>query len=294
MTTTLAKALRQGLLLEEDEGAEPLVGWFARVFVLGSLPHSRPDDNEFQRSFGIESFKLHLLAPRDIGLPYGRIPRLILARLTTQAVREKNPELVLGSSFSDFCWQLGVPPTGGANGYLTQVKKQLIRLVHLTVKATWDTTKKRRLAPEEDRIYAGHGYQLASEHVFPWDGESARTGPLYLRLSEEFYRLVAHKPVPVDLNTLKELQSPFAMDIYVYLTWRALRALKRKQAEPVTWTELQRQLGAEYGRLRDFRARFTKHLKTVIHHYPSVRVEATQTALIIHPYRPHIGRLAEP
>lgn len=105
---------------------------------------------------------------------------------------------------------------------------------------------------------------------------------------------MAHKPVPVDLNTLKELQSPFAMDIYVYLTWRALRALKRKQAEPVTWTELQRQLGAEYGRLRDFRSRFTRHLKTVIQHYPSVRVEATQTALIIHPYRPHIGRLAEP
>ena len=287
MTTALNKAL--GLSLEDDEGTDALVGWFARVFVLGSLPHSRPDDNEFQRSFGVESFRLHLLAPRDVGLPYGRIPRLILARLTTQAVREKTPELVLASSFSDFCWQLGVPPTGGANGYLTQVKNQLIRLAHLTVTATWDTTRKRRRAAE-DRIYAGHGYQLASEYFFPWDGERSRSG-LSLRLSEEFFRLVAHKPVPVDFNTLKQLQSPFAMDIYVYLTWRAMRALKRKQSEPVTWVELQRQLGAEYGRLRDFRAKFGKHLKTVIHHYPSIRVETTSEALIIHPYKPHVARI---
>ncbi len=292
MTTTLGKALRQGLLIEDDEGTEPLVGWFARVFVLGSLPHSRPDDNEFQRSFGVESFKLHLLAPRDVGLPYGRIPRLILARLTTQAVREKTPKLVLGSSFSDFCWQLGVPPTGGTNGYLAQVKNQLIRLVHLSVKATWDTTRKRKLAGDEERIYTGHGYQLASEYFFPWDGERPRSGPLSLRLSEEFFRLVAHKPVPVDFSTLKQLQSPFAMDIYVYLTWRAMRALKRRQSEPVTWIELQRQLGAEYGRLRDFRAKFGKHLKTVIRHYPSIRVEANQEALIIHPYRPHVSRLS--
>ncbi len=291
MTKLLGKTLRQGLLFEDDEGLEPLIGWFARVFILGSLPHSRPDDNEFERSFGVESFKLHLLSPRDVGLPYGRIPRLILARLTTQAVREKTPELGLASSFSDFCWQLGVPPTGGANGYLTQVKNQLVRLVHLTVQATWDTTRKRKLSPDEERIYSGNNFQLASDYFFPWESKSPRSGPLSLRLSDEFFRLIAHKPVPVDFGTLQKLQSSFAMDVYILLTWRAMRALRRGQPEPVTWMELKRQLGADYGRLRDLRAKFAKHLKTVIRHYPSIRVELTQEALIIHPYRPHVARL---
>ena len=78
------------------------------------------------------------------------------------------------------------------------------------------------------------------------------------------------------------------MDIYVYCTWRAMRALRRGRPEAVPWTDLQSQLGADYSRLRDFRSRFTAHLKTVLMHYPAIRVSLTSHSLIIHSYSPHI------
>jgi len=80
------------------------------------------------------------------------------------------------------------------------------------------------------------------------------------------------------------------MDIYAYCTWRAIRALRRKHPEPVSWRDLQQQLGSDYARLRDFRSRFTSHLKTILRFYPDIRIEATVESLIVHPYRPHIGR----
>lgn len=109
-------------------------------------------------------------------------------------------------------------------------------------------------------------------------------------MSDEFFRLISHKPVPVDFSVLQRLQSPMAMDIYTYCTWRAMRALKRRQPESVPWVQLQKQLGAEYHRLRDFRSRFKRHLATVLTFYPGVRVEAKAEHLLIHPYAPHIAR----
>lgn len=292
MSTTLASALRQGFLFDVEESPEPLFGLVARIFILGSLPHSEPDDNEFHRSFADGRFRLSLLSPREVGLPYGRIPRLILSQVTTQAARVKGPELTLASSLSSYCSVLGLTPTGGANGSISQVKRQLIRLVNLTVKATWDDSGRRRLDRLDDDvgIYAGHGYQLASEHYFPWAERLPRYGSLRLRLSEEFFRLISHKPVPVDFGVLQQLQSPMAMDIYTFCTWRAMRAMRRRQPETVPWDQLRKQLGSEYRRLRDFRSKFKKHLSTVLAHYPAVRVEAKTEHLLIHPYGPHISR----
>lgn len=292
MSTPLATALQQGLLFEEDESQEPLFGLVARVFILGSLPHSEPEDNEFHRSFADGRFRLSLLSPRDVGLPYGRIPRLILSQVTTQAIRIKCPELTLAPSLSAYCSMLGLTPTGGVNGSISQVKKQLIRLVNLNVKATWDDSNGRRGTHREgdEGIYAGRGYQLASEHYFPWAEKVPRYGSLRLRLSEEFFRLISHKPVPVDFSVLQSLQSPMAMDIYTFCTWRAMRALRRRQPETVAWTDLQKQLGSEYRRLRDFRNKFRRHLATVLTYYPAVRVEAKAEHLVVHPYAPHISR----
>jgi Plasmid encoded RepA protein len=50
---------------------------------------------------------------RSFRIPHGRYPRLVLAYLTTEAVRRKGPDIELGSHFSHFCAALGIPPTTG-------------------------------------------------------------------------------------------------------------------------------------------------------------------------------------
>ena len=65
-----------------------------RLFVLTTLPHSRPDSHRFERVNGRHS--VGMSAPRRVGLPYGSYPRLLLAYLTTEAVRTKSPEIQSG------------------------------------------------------------------------------------------------------------------------------------------------------------------------------------------------------
>jgi hypothetical protein len=69
------------------------------------------------------------------GLPYGSIPRLLLARLTTEAVRNQSRDLVLGDSMSAFMRQIGLMPTGGPRGYIRALKDQAMRLFASTITA---------------------------------------------------------------------------------------------------------------------------------------------------------------
>ena len=49
-------------------------------------------------------------------LPFGNLPRLILAWVSTEAVRTQSRELILGSSLSEFMGKLGMDSIGGARG----------------------------------------------------------------------------------------------------------------------------------------------------------------------------------
>jgi hypothetical protein len=44
-------------------------------------------------------YTLSILAPRDVGLPYGRYPRLVLAYLNTEAVKRKTRHIDLDHHF---------------------------------------------------------------------------------------------------------------------------------------------------------------------------------------------------
>ena len=49
-------------------------------------------------------------------LPFGNLPRLLLAWVTTEAVRTQSRVLVLGDSLSDFMRALGVYSNSGTTG----------------------------------------------------------------------------------------------------------------------------------------------------------------------------------
>ncbi|MGB5752705.1 MAG: replication protein RepA, partial [Thermoanaerobaculia bacterium] len=87
------------------------LGFMPRMFVLATLPHRQTKANQFERVNG--RYSLRLEARRSIGLPYGIYPRLILAYLTTQAVRTKSREIELGRTPSDVARKLGLTPISG-------------------------------------------------------------------------------------------------------------------------------------------------------------------------------------
>ncbi|MGB5163119.1 MAG: replication protein RepA [Thermoanaerobaculia bacterium] len=57
------------------------------------------------------ALKVSLSAHPLLELPYGRYPRLLMAWLTTEAVRTREPVLQLGPSLSSFMSQLGIQIT---------------------------------------------------------------------------------------------------------------------------------------------------------------------------------------
>ena len=279
----LDRLINESLAMEaeaaKDAGA---LGFMARALVQATLPHSKAEGNEFTRTNGL--FTLSLLSPSAIGLPYGSIPRLLLSWITTEAVRTKQRELVLGDSLSGFMSELEMLPTGGRWGSITRLKEQMKRLFASSVSCTYD-----------------NGDTWALEAVKPvdsarlwWSPKSPAQAGLWLStitLGERFFNEIIERPVPIDMRALKSLKkSPLALDIYLWLTYRMFYL---RQPVSIPWVALQGQFGADYKVPRQFKAAFLRELKKVLVVYPEAKVVAVEAgdaggALRLMPSKPHI------
>ena len=75
------------------------LGFMARLLTLCSLPRTNPGNRkEYVRHNG--PYTLGISTGINNKLPFGNIPRLLLAWICTEAVRTQARELVLGSSLS--------------------------------------------------------------------------------------------------------------------------------------------------------------------------------------------------
>ena len=260
----------------QDAGA---LGFMARAMVQATLPHKKVSGNEFERKNG--AFTLSLMAPARVGLPYGTVPRLLLAWLTTEAVKTQSRELELGDNLSGFMRELGMVPTGGRWGTVTRLKDQTRRLFASTVSATYDDQDMR----------AEVGYRLTDKSLLWWDAKREDQAALWrssVTLTEPFFREIVDHPIPVDMRAIKALKrSPMALDIYCWLTYRASYA---KRASTIPWAMLAMQFGSDYARIRDFKASLLAELQKVATVYGGARFEATDAGLIVKPSLPHIAK----
>jgi hypothetical protein len=267
------------------------VQFMARVFVQVTLPHSKPQSNEVERSNG--SVRVSMMAPARIGLPYGSIPRLVLAWVSTEATRTRSRDLCLGTSFADFMSKVGLvtagrSPTGGKTGSLRRVKDQCRRLFATTITCMTGS----------DGHTADRRFVLSDEVELWWEPISPDQKTLFkstVRLSETFFQEIVRAPVPIDLRALRALKrSPLALDLYMWLTHRVFRL---RAPATIPWPSLQRQFGAGYpetarGRA-DFRVKFQRALRKVELVYRAVRgrVILGDGHLTLLPASSHVHRL---
>ena len=281
---TIDALINQALAIEDEQAQEAgALGFMARAMVQATLPHSKVAGNEFTRVNG--SYSLSIMAPSAIGLPYGTIPRLLLAWLTTEAVKTKSRELELGDSLSGFMAELDMMPTGGRWGSITRLKDQSRRLFSSSITAVY----------EQGAGFAVINQAVADRAQFWWDNKHPEQAGLWkstVTLSENFFNEVIDRPVPIDMRAVKMLKkSPMALDIYTWLTYRA-SYLKRQTVIP--WSSLALQFGSNYAVLRQFKAAFLNELRKVMLVYGQVQVEATDAGLIVKPSLTHIPRKSEP
>lgn len=282
----LTKLVDEAQAIEILEAKEAgMLGYMARVMVQATMPHKSTPGAEFRRSNGI--LTLTILSPSDVGLPYGTYPRLLLAWITTEAVRTKSPELVLGPTLSNFMSQLWLLSTGGRWGTIGRLKDQMQWLFSSTISA-------RMEAPTET---LGMRMGVAVKYRLWWDPKSPEQAALWLStvsLSHDFYREIIDRPVPIDVRAFQVLKkSPLALDIYCWLTYR-LSYLKTKTEIP--WPALRAQFGAGYPETPqgqwDFKHNFLKQLRSVLGVYPEAKISQGGTGLLLKPSKPHIPLIA--
>ena len=116
--------------------ADPDLGFMARLLALCSLPRTNHGNRiQYRRVNG--PYTLYMTAGGGNKLPYGNLPRLILAWLCTEAVRTQSRVLVLGASLSKFMRTLGINSTsGGVRGEQTRLRNHMKRLFGCTVQPT--------------------------------------------------------------------------------------------------------------------------------------------------------------
>ena len=277
---TIDALINQALAIEDEQAQEAgALGFMARAMVQATLPHRAVAGNEFTRING--NYSLSIMAPSAIGLPYGTIPRLLLAWLTTEAVKTKSRELELGNSLSGFMAELDMMPTGGRWGSITRLKDQSRRLFSSSITAVY----------ENGPGFAVINQAVADKAQFWWDNKHPEQAGLWkstVTLSEQFFNEVIDRPVPIDMRAVKALKkSPMALDIYTWLTYRA-SYLKRPTVIP--WSSLALQFGSNYAELRNFKTAFMAELKKVVLVYGQVQVEATEHGLIVKPSLTHISK----
>ena len=276
--------LHEALVIEQQTALEAgTIGYMARILTQATLPHSKMDGLAFTRKNG--NFSLSMIANPNVGLPYGSIPRLLLAWMTAEAVRTKSPVLELGHTLSDFMSQLDLTPTGGRWGSITRLKEQTKRLFTTSISYLYDDEK-------HTEIQNIHIVQRAS---LWWDTKSPEQMPLWkstITLGDDFFKEVTDKPVPLDMRALKALkQSPMALDIYAWLTYRMSYLTKNTE---IPWRLLQLQFGADYARERDFKSAFLRNLKSVHTLYPEAKLEEGNKGLILMPSQPHVAKIKPP
>ena len=264
--------------------ADADLGFMARMMALCSLPRTNPGDRlQYKRTNG--PYKLGMTAGLDNKLPYGNFPRLLLAWVSTEAVRTQSRVLVLGDSLSDFMRALGVYSAGGGNAGI-KLRNQMRRLFNAHVQLVYEDA---------------HGEASVSSSVTDstelwWNVRKPGERSLWeskIELSEKFFQEIIRHPVPLDMNILKSLKrSTLGLDLYL---WAVYRTFSLTRPLRLSWRQVYRQFGAHPDKSSDnntvqaFRYKVLRELKKIKLAWPGLNYTTAKGVLILHPSTPSIA-----
>ena len=268
--------------------ADPEMGFMGRLLALCSLPRSNPGNRkEYKRVNG--PFTLYMIAGGGNKLPFGNLPRLILAWVCTEAVQTGRREIVLGKSLADFMRSLDIYSSSG--GKYTRLRNQMDRLFSATV----------QLIYEDKRGKATVNSLIADSTAFWWNPKRPEESTLWeskIELSEKFFNEIIRHPVPLNMNTLTALKRcSLGLDLYLWLTYRMF-TLKRPLR--LTWRQMYQQFGVDPAKasknqtVQNFRYKVLRELKKIKLAWPELNYSTARGVLILSPSAPAIAPSSDP
>ena len=206
----------------------------------------------------------------ELGLPYGPKPRLILAHLNAEALRQHSPEIEVGASLTSFVKRLKLDPKGRN---ITSIKDQLAKLAACSMRfgAAWDG----------QAVTVNTQIVTAFNLWFPKEDGQRVLWPSSVKLSAEYFESLTKHAVPLHDRALSALSgSAMALDVYAWLAQRLHRIEWGKRAF-VPWPALKAQFGWHYERLIDFRPEFRKAVRDVHSQYRAADIELDRRGMTL-------------
>lgn len=267
--TKLAQAAAEIIARPPDKSRNE-IAYLARELVQCSFPLRDPGNvPSWRRRNGNITF---IIQPgidtetgEPMGLPYGEFPRLVLPFFNKQVVATGSPIIKLGKTYNAFLRATGADPnTGrGKRGDAKRIKESFRRLVHsrMSFRYAEGTAQKGR--------EAFLNMEVAKAGQLWWDFKNPDQGAFFdseIVLGDTLFQAFLHNPVPVDFRALLALkrslnQASFAMDIYNWACGHLYQMHEHSEGEiRMKYKYLPEQFGAEFTRLRDWKASFEENL----------------------------------
>lgn len=246
------------------------------IFCQVGLPRKEVTDKEFIRKSGSAwvSVQAGYLdegnGPIKQPIPYGPMPRLALAHVSTFSVRNRTKEIPIGKSASDFLKLMGNSDDG--RRYAT-LRKQMHALAACRLQIGY-----------KGRTFNGQAVEQFDAWITKKNTNSQYAQwPGTMILSDNFYNSLIDSAVPLDIRALNALKSSsLALDIYAWLAHR----LYRIEGRSITlhWKSIRSQFGQEYkGKEADknFKDAFITQLNKVLAAYPQARVKVVTGGILL-------------
>ena len=257
------------------------------VFCQTGLPYRDPGGGAriWQREQGGVSLRVEAGATRhpktgewiELGLPWGTKPRLVLAHLNAEALRQRSPVIEIENSLSAFVRRI----RGFKHGReIRAFKDQLTRLANSTFRFVINTAE----GPEQTNEQIIRNFKLWPEK----DARQRVLWPTEIRFSIEYFMSLQKHAVPLREADLAALaHSAMALDIYSWLAQR-LHRIDRRRTAFIPWEAVRQQFGPDYERIRDFRRIFRHALVQVLARYQAARVELDERGLTLRNSEPPV------
>lgn len=239
------------------------------------LPRSKVEGREFMRQSGAAWINIQAgyldegRGPVLQPIPYGPMPRLGLAWVSTFAVRNKERRIPIGDSAAEFLRLMDMDDQGKRYDTL---RKQMHALAAARLQLGF-----------KGRTYNGQPVQQFDAWMSNKDTQQRALWPGVMVLSEDYFASLIESAVPLDNRALHALKgSSLALDVYAWLAHRLHRIEGRGVI--LHWKALREQFAQEYrGKEPDknFRKEFLPALRKVLAVYPQAKVKSVTGGVLL-------------
>lgn len=239
------------------------------------LPRAKVEGREFMRQSGaawvnvqagyLDEGKGPVLQP----IPYGVMPRLALAWVSSYAKRDNTREIPIGDSAAEFLRLMGMDDQGRR---YTTLRRQMHALAACRLQLGF-----------KGRTYNGQPVEQFDAWLANGDAQQKSLWPGTMVLSEGYFNSLIDSAVPLDNRALMALKgSALALDVYTWLAHRLHRIGSR--GVTLHWKSLREQFAQEYQGKdpdKDFKKEFLPALKKVLAVYPQAKVKPVTGGVLL-------------